>query len=368
MSSDLSDLWNWFADTQCRTYSPLYERICHAVAGSEHVLDLVRGAPPEAHLPNVLLASVHYLLLSGLEHPLADVYAGTSDRDPGPLFVDVCVTRSREIAGLLTTRRTNTNEAGRSALLGPALTEVAALIGEPLGLVDVGCSAGLNLLCDRYLLDYGPFGTTGPADAPVRLECQVTGGGPPIADRLPPVSVRLGLDLDPVDLEDDDAVRWQLALVWPDTGRLERTRACLDLARGADLRIARGDAVDALPGVLAAVPPGCLPVVLTTWVLAYLSPDRRDEFVGVLRDASARRPVAWISGEAEGVVDLMGDIQVPRDDTGIDASVLGLVVFDGGRHDARVLGTGHPHGRSLEWRAGERGPSGGDDRRPEHPE
>jgi hypothetical protein len=47
---------------------------------------MVQSAPSEAHLPNVLLAAVHYLVLSGLEHPLADVYAGRSDQDPGPLF------------------------------------------------------------------------------------------------------------------------------------------------------------------------------------------------------------------------------------------------------------------------------------------
>ena len=44
-----------------------------------------------------------------------------------------------------------------------------------------GASAGLNLFCDRYRLDYGTAGATGPADAPVRIECAVLGGAPPIA-------------------------------------------------------------------------------------------------------------------------------------------------------------------------------------------
>jgi len=350
MSGDLSDLWTWFADTQCRRYSPLYERVCREVAGSEEVLDMVGSAPPEAHLPTVLLAAVHYLILSGLEHPLADVYAGNSDLDSGPLFVDVCLTHSRVIRELLETRHTNTNEVGRSALLGPALTEVATRMGRPLGLVDVGCSAGLNLLCDRYLLDYGSAGTTGPPDAQVRLNCDVTGGSPPIADRLPPIAARFGLDRDPVDLKDDDAVRWQLACVWPDTGRLARTRASLGLARDAGLHIIRGDAVDALPGLLATLPQECVPVVVTTWALAYLRPDRRAEFVQALQDASARRPIAWISGEGEGVVSVLGEVSAPTDDLGIEASVLGLVIFDGSDSDATVLGFVHPHGRSLEWR------------------
>ncbi len=48
---------------------------------------MVRSSPQEAYLPTVLLAAVHHLILSDLEHPLANVYAGSSDRDPGPIFV-----------------------------------------------------------------------------------------------------------------------------------------------------------------------------------------------------------------------------------------------------------------------------------------
>ena len=42
----------------------------------------------------------------------------------------------------------------------------------------------MNLLCDRYLIDYGPAGVTGPPEAHVRLWCQVVRGNPPIAGRL----------------------------------------------------------------------------------------------------------------------------------------------------------------------------------------
>src|SRR5262245_22048375 len=246
MRRELADVWIYFADTSCRGYSPLYDRICRAVAANDDVLDLVGEAPRRGHQPNVLLGAVHYLLLGGLDHPLADVYTGTSDADPGPLFIDVCLTHRAEILELLATRHTNTNEVGRSAVLGPALTEVAARSGEPLTLVDVGCSAGVNLHCDRYALDYGPAGTTGPQDAPVRIACEVIGGHPPIARALPPIAERVGIDREPVDLADDDEIRWLLACVWPDTGRIPRTRLALGELRRTPPRVVRGDAVDAV--------------------------------------------------------------------------------------------------------------------------
>ena len=160
-TSELAAIWTFFADTSCRAYSPLYDRVCRSVAASNAVLDLVNEAPPRAHMPTNLLAAVHYLVLAGADHPLSAVYAGTSAADPGPLFVDFCLEHRDAILALLATEHTNTNEVGRSAFIGPALTTIAARHGEPLAHIDVGCSAGLNLLCDRYRLDYGAQGCTG---------------------------------------------------------------------------------------------------------------------------------------------------------------------------------------------------------------
>ena len=66
-----------------------------------------------------------------------------------------------EVLELMETRRTQTNECGRCALIGPALTWAAQQFGGPLALLDVGASAGLNLGCDRYFLDYGDWSPVG---------------------------------------------------------------------------------------------------------------------------------------------------------------------------------------------------------------
>jgi hypothetical protein len=171
-------MWEWFS-AHCRTTSPLYERISLAVAGDHELLDLVRAAPPSAHLPPALLAAVHYLILEGSTHPLADVYAGRSDADPGPLFLDFFRSRQPDVMAILAVRHIQTNECGRSAVIGPGLTWLASQLEGPYSLVDVGASAGLNLLCDRYRMAYGTHGTTGPIDAAVQISCRVVGGDPP---------------------------------------------------------------------------------------------------------------------------------------------------------------------------------------------
>src|SRR4051812_38684697 len=152
---ELGSVWNIIADTSFGARAPMYDRIARAVAEDPEVLSLVLETRPEAHFPLLLLAAVHYLVLGGLDHPLAAVYGGQSDADPVPLFHDLCLSHRAEILELLSNRNVQTNEVGRSAFLGPALAVAADRIGAPLALVDVGASAGLNLRCDRYLLDYG---------------------------------------------------------------------------------------------------------------------------------------------------------------------------------------------------------------------
>jgi hypothetical protein len=348
---ELADVWTYIADSACRDYSPLYDRICRTVAASDDVLALIREAPPSGHQPTVMLAAVHYLLLGETDHALAAVYDGTSDADVGPLFVDFCLAHRAELLHLLATRHTNTNEVGRSAVLGPALTYVAARLGTPIAVVDVGCSAGLNLYCDHYLLDYGHAGTTGPRDASVQIACEVVGAPAPIAAQLPAISARMGIDQDPVDVSDDDQVRWQLACVWPDTGRLPRTRKALEEVRRAPPQIVRGDAVDTVGDVLSGLPSGSTAVVTTTWALAYLSKERRLKFREKLAKASRKRPVAWISGESAGVVDVFDGIAAPSDAKGTEASLLGLVVFEDGNVEPELLGFVHPHGNWIDWRA-----------------
>lgn len=346
----LATLWLWMADENLKGYSPIYERIARAVADDRAMLTLISSLPPEAHLPLSLFAAVHYLVLDGAEPELAEIYAGRSVADPAPLFIEASRTHWEEIQALLAFRHVQTNDCGRSALIGPGLSWLAPKLGAPPALVDVGASAGLALLCDRYRLDYGVRGATGPEDSPVVAKCEVLAGNPPIQEWLPELSSRIGIDRSPIDVSKPEDARWLLACVWPDTGRLERTAASIALAQGDLPTLVKGDANEVLPGVLADLPEGVPAVVLTTWALGYFSLEQRARFAEILEEASKQRTVAWMSLEGSGVVEAFADVPEEKHD-GIAGNPQGAIIFDQGAQQSELLALSHPHGLWIDWRA-----------------
>jgi hypothetical protein len=357
VTEKLSRVWRDFADRECGTYSPLYAAICSAVADDRDLLTVVASAPPRGQQPNVLLAAVHYLLLDGIPHPLADVYAGRSDPASAPaLFRDVCLSYRDEVTRLLASRHTQTNEPGRAAVVALGLSVAADLLGEPIGLLDAGCSAGLNLLVDRYRLEYGPAGGLGPVESDVSISCALRGAAS-VPARLPAITERLGLDRTPVDLATPEDSRWLLACVWPDTGRLARTEAAMELTRRHPPTILAGDMVDDLDVAMDTFDSRRPIVVVTTSSCAYLSIEQRQAFLSVLERRARDQPIAWLSMEAPGVVGVLPGPLPAAVDPDADAgqrlsSVLGLVSFKSGAPLGRVLGLCHPHGRWLDWTDG----------------
>ena len=344
----LAQVWRHFGENECGTYSPLYAAICDSVASDPEVLALVAAAPPTGQQPNVLLAAVHYLVLSGIAHPLADVYVGRADPDEAPaLFRDLCLSQRHDIGRMLAGRHTQTNEPGRTALLALGLAAAADLVGDSVGLLDAGCSAGLNLLIDRFRFDYGPAGSVGPIDSPVTITCELRGAAP-VPARLPIVAARLGIDRAPIDIASADDALWLLACVWPDTARLPRTAAAMELARQHRPPTVAGDMVTDLDAVLDTFDSSLPIVVVTTSACGYLSVEQRRAFLAILARRACRQPLAWLSAEEPGVVDV---VPVPSTvgHANTAATVLGLVTFESGTAVGRALGLCHAHGAWLEW-------------------
>jgi hypothetical protein len=172
----VAERYRRFAEREARGRSGLYERFALGVAGDRELLELLEQLPPAKQQPNLLLATVLYL--------------GGRQPDYGA-FRAFVLDHADHVLATLAARQTQTNEVGRCALLLPLLARLPG----PLALVEVGASAGLCLLADRYAYDYGGTIVGDPASA-VLLRCQPR-GPVPIPTALPEVVWRRGIDLAP---------------------------------------------------------------------------------------------------------------------------------------------------------------------------
>jgi hypothetical protein len=270
-----------WADDEAQGVSPLYEALARFVAESEGLLSFVASLPPRKQQPNLVFAAVRHLY-------------GTP-RDPRH-FAELVERHGEAIRAVILARSTQTNEPGRCATLLPAL----ARLPQPLALLEVGASAGLCLLPDRYGYDYGRarLEPQGPdaARAPV-FPCRAN-DATPIPDRVPRIVWRAGIDLNPLDVHDPDATAWLRTLVWPgQEARAERLHAALEVARPDPPRVVKGDLLHDLGALVATAPADATLVVFHTAVLAYVAPGNRDRFAAAVQALDA----VWISNEDPGV-------------------------------------------------------------------
>ena len=146
---------------------------------------------------------------------------------------------------LIATRTTQTNEVGRCTALAarPLPRRRPARRAEPLSLLDLGTSAGLNLLFDDYAYTYRPptataSRTAGPRGLGRRPRVQVRATtSSPARARLPPWPTGWASTAPPSTPSPTTRARWLLACQWPDNpARFGRLRAALANVRAAPTR------------------------------------------------------------------------------------------------------------------------------------
>jgi hypothetical protein len=343
MSEKPFDYWDFFVAEAHRANSPLYARYAEGVGANPQLRDFAaqakKGQPPA----NMLFAAVHYLLLRGAQHKLRRFYpnlGGTvrvEDEDPVPDFIDFVAQNRDALAPLIASKVTNTNEVGRCALLHPAFRMVAKEAGEPLNPIEIGPSAGLNLIWDRYGVRYHRGGETFALPVPdpaLTLDCELRGPNDPPLGPSPKIARRVGLELNPVDLSDPDQRDWLRALVWPGThGRFERLEAALQVHASSRPEIRIGSALDLLPDALREMPEHQPVCVYHSFVVYQFSREMREALDSILVMAGLRRPV-WrigIEGSASGI------------------NAVTLTHYRDGVREEQVLAHCHPHGAWLEW-------------------
>jgi hypothetical protein len=310
-----------FAEYEAKGSSPLYEELAGAIAESEALLGFIASLPRPKQQPNLVLAAVRHLY--------------GAPRDVGHLLqlVERYPTPIRE---LILRRSTQTNEPARCATLLPILAQLP----QPLALIEVGASAGLCLLPDYYVYDYGRAKLEAVRScglqAPV-FHCRVN-DATPIPEQSPRIVWRAGLDLNPVDVSVPEEAAWLETLVWPgQEARTERLRAAIAIAREVAVPLTKGDLNTDLPALVAQAPKDATLVVFHSAVLAYVSETDRERFSQAVKGLG----VVWISNEAPGVFPWIAE-DLP------EKPLAGRFVLSINGQPIALTG---PHGQSMEWLA-----------------
>ena len=308
----LAERFRVFAREECsgesglNVMSPTYETLSLAVAADPALLALARECMVGQPIPNLFFAAVKRLLDGRQDESLARHYERVARGDSpanglARAFTRFCAQNEAAIIELAQTRRVQTNEIRRCSYLMPAFGAAHLDAGQmPLALIDVGASAGLNLLWDSYRYRYSDGSRFGPPVSEVVIDCELRNQMPQIPRELPEVIFRRGVDLNPVDLSDDDEYRWMMALVWPDhPDRAALLRAARRVWLSNPPRVERGDALDVLPHILDQVPPEAALCVFHCHTLNQFPPAARSAFYELLRRKSYERRVYHVSSEGE---------------------------------------------------------------------
>ena len=288
--------------------APITARVCKALstALSRNSRTGVRaldwaGEPTADALPLRLVGGLHALHRSAAPEPLARVFSGaeTDENAVENILADTLVKHNDALYPWLDSPP-QTNEPGRSAALMVGLLDVSRKFGQPLDLLEIGSSAGLNLLIDRYRYDLG--GTiVGLDDAPVTIRPEWRGGAP-LATDVRFAAVR-GVDVQPIDVADPAAARRLSAYAWIDTPeRIARLEQAVRMFVSDPPDLAKGDAADWVEACLAEPQAaGTTRVLVHSVVWQYLGEARQARIRAAMAAAAARadhdRPLAWVRME-----------------------------------------------------------------------
>jgi len=341
---DVREAIGWQADHADKADAPITARV---VRGELAILDTPTevgqrmrdwpGLSLEDAMPLRVAGGLHWLHLTGAEPRLAPVYAGevTDQAAVNEIVAEVARTWDAKLEPWLDSPP-QTNEAGRSSSIMAGLLWLSRRLGPRFEMNEIGASAGVNTMMERYHYDLGGV-EAGPANSPMRLMPEWRGPPPPDAP-VEIVSIR-GCDVAPINLADPAEALRLKAYVWADAQeRMGRIEAAARLAAEKPPLLERKDAGSFVEERLAEPQAAGVTRVLYHSVMwQYLPEVTRQAITAAMEAAGSRatadRPLAWVR------------LETNRETFRHELSIR----YWPGGEEAVTLSEAHPHGAWVIW-------------------
>ncbi len=294
-------------------------------------------------MPLRIAGALHNLVLTGEDQRLANVYAGRMT-DQAAIDALVCELVDTYDARLLPwlDGPPQTNEASRSASLMAGLLWLAQYVPPKFEMLELGSSAGINTMMERYRFDLGGV-CVGPEGSPMQIKPDWRGPPPP-ATKPEICSIR-GCDVAPVDLTEPDAALRLKSYVWPEAYfRMDRIDAAVALASVKAPDVVKANAAEFVSDALAnPQESGVTRVLFHSIVWQYVPVEQQQiveaEMAQEAAAATPEKPIAWLMLETNRET-FKHELTVRYWD-GSDGCV-----------EPHMLACAHPHGAWVEWLAG----------------
>ncbi|MET3195735.1 DUF2332 domain-containing protein [Bacillus sp. OAE603] len=297
----LSQRFSTFAENECKGSSELYEFLSLEIAQDDDLLELCANTLNGQPVPNLLFGAVHYLLLRGNEHKLKDFYPSIVAeskplKDSFVYFKEFCLINKNEIIQLLETKLVQTNEVRRCAYLYPVFSFIYEKTKKPLALIEIGTSAGLQLLWDQYSYSYNTNEVVGNKGSKLHISSELKGDITPfLTTTSPPVSSRTGIDLNTVDLTDEEEFLWLKSLIWPEhKERLLMFEKAASYLKDFPVELVEGDGVSLLEGFIEKVSIYCTVCIFHTHVANQMPIETRNLLLNTVESIGNNRDVFHI--------------------------------------------------------------------------
>lgn len=299
------------------------------------------GDPAADALPLRLAGAFHALVLTDASPSLKACYPnGRQEGDARALdmAVETALVEHRAHIAHYLLSPPQTNEPMRSAVLLGGFLTIANETNLPLRLLEIGASAGLNMIWDRYQYELGTH-AFGWRESPVVLRADWSGTFPAAA--MPEIISRTACDRAPIDIHDPEQQLRLRSYVWADqAARLSRLDGAINQAIVAGIHVDQADAGDWLAQQLTRESEGVATVIYHSVMWQYLPQATQQRLAEMIQRAggraTGRSPLAWLRFE-------------PRPD--FSAFELRLTCWRGGGGENRLLARAHPHGATIEWLA-----------------